>query len=112
MRNDSRGMRAGREARGVSCLNENTCKNSPHRQKYELRPIRPVIQVAGITGYDRLLAGIPVRDVRGMKRSGRSFAPKPTTKSANVQVLYGSDGLEPATSGVTGRHGATGHSRL
>jgi hypothetical protein len=32
------------------------------------------------------------RDVRGMKRGRRSFAPIPATKAANLQVLYGSDG--------------------
>jgi hypothetical protein len=32
------------------------------------------------------------RDVRGMKRGRRSFAPKPPTKGRDVQVLYGSDG--------------------
>ena len=32
------------------------------------------------------------RNVRGMKRGRRSFAPIPATKDANLQGLYGSDG--------------------
>jgi hypothetical protein len=37
-----------------------------------------------------------------------------TTNSADLQALQetGATGLEPATSGVTGRYGATGYSRL
>ena len=59
--------------------------------------------LAGIRGYDRLCAGIPVRDLRGMKTSRRSCAPNPATKHADLQVLYGSDGTRTATSGVTVR---------
>ena len=40
-------------------------------------------------GFERLF---PVRDVRGIERGRRSFAPKPTTKDADLQVFYGSDG--------------------
>jgi hypothetical protein len=43
-------------------------------------------------GNSRLHAAIPGRDVRGMDRSRRSFAPRPTTKDANLQIFYGSDG--------------------
>jgi hypothetical protein len=50
---------------------------------------------------------------RGRAGSRRSSVPNQATKDADLQgAFYGSDGLEPATSGVTGRYGATGHSRL
>jgi hypothetical protein len=62
---------------------------------------RPPVYLAGATGCGdyRLWPAtcgdsrpIPVRDVRGMKRSRRSFTPGPATKHADLQVLYGSDG--------------------
>jgi hypothetical protein len=56
------------------------------------RLCRPAIHLAGIAGKNRLPPAIAVRDVRGMKRGRRSFAPKPTTKDADLQELYGSDG--------------------
>jgi hypothetical protein len=37
-----------------------------------------------------------------MKGSRQSFAPNEATEHADLQGIYGSDGLEPATSGVTG----------
>src|SRR3954470_3464516 len=70
---------------------------------FDRRLFRPAAQLAGITGSDRLPAGIPVRDVRGMKTGRRSFAPTPATKEAICRYLAGATGLEPATSGVTGR---------
>jgi hypothetical protein len=59
---------------------------------FDRRSFRPVIHAAAISGYDRLSAGIRVRDMRGMIRSRRSFAPAQATKEAVLQVLYGSDG--------------------
>jgi hypothetical protein len=47
--------------------------------------------------------GIPLRDVRGMSRNRRSFASRRTTKMLICRVFTGATGLEPATSGVTGR---------
>jgi hypothetical protein len=49
----------------------------------------------GLPGTSGLLRGFRaslVRDVRGMKRGRRSFAPKPTTKVAICRNFYGSDG--------------------
>src|SRR6266436_10038971 len=39
------------------------------------------------------------------ERSRRSFAPEAATEDPDLQVLTGATGLEPATSGVTGRVG-------
>jgi hypothetical protein len=40
----------------------------------------------------------------GSEETGGQYAPKPATKYADLQVVYGrATGLEPATSGVTGR---------
>jgi hypothetical protein len=36
------------------------------RPMNDLPSFRPALQVAGITGYERISAGIPVRDVRGI----------------------------------------------
>jgi hypothetical protein len=36
------------------------------RPREDLRLVRPVIQVAGITGYERLAAGIPGEVSRGI----------------------------------------------
>src|SRR5215218_2994168 len=62
------------------------------RSRGDLRSSWPDRSLAGISGYDRLCAGIPVRDLRGMKTSRRSSAPNPATKHADLQRLYGSDG--------------------
>jgi hypothetical protein len=62
------------------------------RSRGDLRSSWPDRSFAGISGYDRLCAGIPVRDLRGMKTSRRSSAPNPATKHADLQGLYGSDG--------------------
>jgi hypothetical protein len=49
----------------------------------------------------------------GSARNRRSSTSALTTKDADLQdVFTGATGLEPATSGVTGRHSATGYSRL
>ena len=58
----------------------------------DLRLTWPVVRLAGFSDYDRLAAGIPVRDIRGMKIGRRSFAPRAAAKDPDVQVLYGSDG--------------------
>jgi hypothetical protein len=71
-------------------------------------PFNPVarkwigIRVAGVSGYGRLPAAIPVRDVRGMKYENVAWR---ATEHAYLQALQetGATGLEPATSGVTGR---------
>jgi hypothetical protein len=74
------------------------------RQRY-----RPPATLAGhpfpgITGDRRLLAAIfgliLVRDLRGMKRSRRSFR---QIHLFICRTFTGATGLEPATSGVTGR---------
>jgi hypothetical protein len=52
------------------------------------------------------------RDLSGMRRGQRSFAARPGNKRCRIAGITGATGLEPATSGVTGRHGATGYSRL
>jgi hypothetical protein len=45
-----------------------------------------------------------LRDERGIERSRRSFAPDRATNEANLGMFStGATGLEPATSGVTGR---------
>jgi hypothetical protein len=62
------------------------------RSRGDLRSSWPDGSLAGFSGYDRLFAGIPVRDLRGMKTSRRSSAPNPATKHADLQGLYGSDG--------------------
>src|SRR5215203_5194722 len=49
-------------------------------------------RVAGVSGFGRPRAGIPVRDFRGMKRGRRPFTPKPATNNADLQGVYGSDG--------------------
>jgi hypothetical protein len=60
-----------------------------------------------MSGYDRLSAGIPVRDLRGMKfRPAFACASMGNTNCQFAGLLlkyYGSDGTEPATSGVTAR---------
>jgi hypothetical protein len=43
---------------------------------------------------------------------GRNVLPAQATQTAVCMGFDGSDGIDPATSGVTGRHGATGYSRL
>jgi hypothetical protein len=40
---------------------------SSRASQIDRRSLWPVILSAGISGYDPLLAGIPVRDMRGMK---------------------------------------------
>ena len=64
---------------------------------------------AALTGADPPL---PVRDERGMTRSRRSYRSGLARKHPDLQVLTGATGLEPATSGVTGRYGAAGCDRL
>lgn len=45
----------------------------------------PDIYVAGFTGNNRLLPAIAVRDPRGIDRGRRSFAPRQSTKQADLQ---------------------------
>ncbi len=78
------------ETEGVASEDEHTTLWRQPRS--DLRSCRPAARVAGITGYDRLSAGIPVRDQRGMKRSRRSITSKAATKDADLQVFYASDG--------------------
>ena len=66
----------------------------------DLRLTWPVVRHAGFSGHDRLGAGIPVRDIRGMKAIRRSFAPRTAIKDRYCRGFTGATGLEPAT-GVT-----------
>jgi hypothetical protein len=60
--------------------------------RVNLRSCRPAIHLAGIAGKNRLLPAIAVRDVRWIDRDRRSFAPDQSTKHADLQGFYGSDG--------------------
>jgi hypothetical protein len=72
------------------------------RLRHDLRLSRPAPRVAGISGFVRLRAGIPVRDVRGMKRSRRSMAQ--STRSAAVVVWSRSPAFPPRNEdGAPGR---------
>ena len=66
------------------------------------RPGRPspLRELAGFVGYDRLS---PVRDERGMKEAGGRSRLYSCEKGAICREFTGATGLEPATSGVTGR---------
>jgi hypothetical protein len=61
-----------------------------------LRSVRPGIPRAGISGYDRLSAGIPGRDVRGISGSRRPFTSGATAiASPMCGDFTGATGLEP-----------------
>ncbi len=91
-----RGIRAG--CRRRCCLRER--KNLQMRILHS-GPRRPPVGSAGHSGCGdyRVRAACCgdsrrslVRDVRGMRRSRRSFAPLQATKEADLQDFYGSDG--------------------
>lgn len=69
-------------------VDEESCKRAPFWTR-RCPAIRPVLQVAGITGYDRLRAAIPVRDVCGMEEGRLSFAPSQATKVVSVHLPAG-----------------------
>jgi hypothetical protein len=70
----------------------------------DLRPAWPVLVAAGICGYDPFLrdsqAGCEPDPL-----SRRSDTPNWSTKISICREFTGATGLEPATSGVTGRFG-------
>ncbi len=99
LRRDRRGMQAALVVR----KDEKSCKERlPSFARDDLRSLTPSVRAAGISGYGRLSAGIQMRDIRGMRRSRRSFAPGQATQDADCRNETGATGLEPATSGVTG----------
>jgi hypothetical protein len=75
-------------------------------QRHRLR------EFLGTSGF---LRGFPRKSRAGCARDEKKPAvvyAKIGNKRCDLQELTGATGLEPATSGVTGRYGATGHSRL
>jgi hypothetical protein len=60
-----------------------------HRRPPVMRTGTPLRELAAPAGCRR---GFPVRDVHGMDGSRWSFAPKQTTRDADLQGFYGSDG--------------------
>ena len=103
------GIRAGCLPR-LACEGESSCKHALcTRGREDLRRSRPVVPAARITGNHPASCGdcrpILVRDLRGMSRGRRSIAPKLATKEPICRYFTGATGLEPATSGVTGRVG-------
>jgi hypothetical protein len=65
-------MCAGSQAQAVVREDESTCKHLQIacfgvRVDKDLRPLGPDILAAGISDDDPLSAGIPVRDMRGMR---------------------------------------------
>jgi hypothetical protein len=74
--------------------------------RWTRRTARPEQKLARLQRLLHVLAGgSSARDQRGRPvKDRRSIAPQPTTKDADLQdVFTGATGLEPATSGVTGR---------
>jgi hypothetical protein len=65
--------------------------------------VRPVVLHGGICGSTRVWPAIPVRDECGMTRNPRSVASMMTEKIEICREFTGATGLEPATSGATGR---------
>jgi hypothetical protein len=81
----------------------------PHRV-----PRRPPVSSAGrpACGNYRLHTAscgdsrpIRVRDIRGIRETGAAYADTQSTEDADLQGFPEATGLEPATSGVTGRNG-------
>jgi hypothetical protein len=75
----------------------------------DLRPFGRRCGGAGLPATTGYLRGFPVRDMRGITKKPGSVAPGQTTRYADMQDfqrgITGATGLEPATSGVTGRVG-------
>jgi hypothetical protein len=70
----------------------------------DLRPLRPVVAFAGITGDDPLPAGISGRFACGIGAAcAKNRRSSGDQKCRFPGTLAGATGLEPATSGVTGR---------
>jgi hypothetical protein len=96
-----RGMRALRGR----LVRRNRCKRTASASRSQRTPG----DVAGRLprGDYRLQAALsgyfPARDERGMKGRRRSFTPSTATKMPVCRDFTGATGLEPATSGVTGR---------
>jgi len=63
---------------------------------FNCRPRWPVIRFAGLSGYNPLPAGIPVRDVRGTKKRSAvvcaSLGNKTCQFAGILQRIHGSDG--------------------
>jgi hypothetical protein len=78
----------------------------PIRLGDDLRPGGPDVPVAGITGSDRLPAGIPGRLTCGIcagcEEAGGRIRLGRQQKMLICRDFMGATGLEPATSGVTG----------
>jgi hypothetical protein len=92
---------AGRRS-GDTCMRPSGVASTSANQ---LRP--PVVPtgetIAGITGFERLQPGIRGRDERGMKEAGGRLRLDRQQKMPICRSFTGATGLEPATSGVTGR---------
>ena len=67
------------------------------------RSLRPVIRAPAISGYVRLLAAISRQFPRGISGDEKKRAVDMSNTYADLQGFTGATGLEPATSGVTGR---------
>jgi hypothetical protein len=84
------------------------CSPRPRREwrggSGDLRLQRPARPPRVLPATTRSLRGFPGRDVRGIDGGRRSYAPGSTNKTWQFAGFFtGATGLEPATSGVTGR---------
>ena len=103
----SRGDLRGIEPRSVARLGETSCKRASLESGCEAtsgqvgRASR-LPGLAAVTCFRRLF---PVAGYARHTESRRSFAPRRVTKMPICRYFAGATGLEPATSGVTGRVG-------